>query len=595
MMLGAAIWFVLLALANASSARGEPSAVGESTGSKRQSATQERAAEKVFFDSIDDNRDGHLDAEELKGFITDDVGGSHFDDEQEVSDGLNNMLARVDKSGGGTVSHRELDVHWSSIESALSVQDVVDWVTYGLQLPQYAEAFRNASITGFDFPAVIENNGQLLREDIGVKEKHIRRKIMQVIKMKILGIGSLPGKPPLVGQPHLQLCDAIELRWTPPTNKDVPVHQYVLQRKGGGPRDPAAANWQIVYVGLSLSFTDSPLLQKAQYSYRVHAWNLMGHSEWVALQSTLTPAEHKHCSLAAIPSTWSEIRQWLTYFYLFAYHGTEVLVAVIAGVAAFARANPHGYASRLVGQASRWFPTLLSPVREMTMYVASQISPRGEPNAGSSFLDGGKKAGLHGSPPRPQHGGEPDVERRTSGGQPAKLESLTQCAICNKSFKTFARRKHHCGRCTRVFCNKCGATPHLPFTPCQIPSRCMCAECGHSGGRDRSFSGEKHAQYHRSASEPVPASPPMEKRKKFGRPTQEPMSNSTYQSQRPSALQDVDGSAGADGDRPASPREMWQYAGQEVIRQNREHRERHREHRSRSTREKDQKSKCIVS
>ena len=76
-------------------------AIGSSTGSKRQSASQERAAEKQFFDSIDANMDGHLDAEELKGFISEDVGGGHFDEDHEVKAGLNNMLERVDKSGGG--------------------------------------------------------------------------------------------------------------------------------------------------------------------------------------------------------------------------------------------------------------------------------------------------------------------------------------------------------------------------------------------------------------------------------------------------------------------------------------------------------------
>jgi hypothetical protein len=424
---------------------------------------------------------------------------------------------------------------------------------------------------------VLENGGELLSEELGIREKHLRRKIMRVIKMKILGIGSLPGLPPMMAQPHPQLCDAIELRWTPPANKDVPVHEYVLQRRGGALRDPKAGTWTTIYVGLSLAYTDSALLQNAVYSYRVRSWNLLGPSEWSTLPADISPTEHAHCAFLG-GSSWIEITKWVANLYFYGYHGMEILVALIATVCTFARANPHGHASKLVARAAEWFPTVFAPVREMTMYVASQVSPR-HAQQGQAFLD---EVGEFGSTPRGQSGHVHHSERMTSHGysSASQRQNLTMCAVCNKNFKTFQRRKHHCGRCDRVFCGKCGSTSHLPFTPCQIPSKCLCIDCSTSTTAPSSGSGSEN-RYSRSNSAPeYTGSPPRDPLARASpsrlgsSPAELPRaSSSVYHSQRPSSL----ALAGADPSpsddelqRPASPRERWQYAGQEIMRQNRE-------------------------
>ena len=55
----------------------------------------------------------------------------------------------------------------------LLLQDhaVEDWVTHGLNLPQYAGAFRRNAITALDFPLLVADGGAALRSDLGVTSK----------------------------------------------------------------------------------------------------------------------------------------------------------------------------------------------------------------------------------------------------------------------------------------------------------------------------------------------------------------------------------------------------------------------------------------
>lgn len=56
----------------------------------------------------------------------------------------------------------------------MSVDEVADWITHAVQLPQYRDAFVANSITGYDFPALLENTGESLRLDLGVTNKLVQ-------------------------------------------------------------------------------------------------------------------------------------------------------------------------------------------------------------------------------------------------------------------------------------------------------------------------------------------------------------------------------------------------------------------------------------
>lgn len=48
---------------------------------------------------------------------------------------------------------------------------VEDWVSHGLNLPQYAAAFRQAAITALDFPFLVSDGGASLQAELGVVSK----------------------------------------------------------------------------------------------------------------------------------------------------------------------------------------------------------------------------------------------------------------------------------------------------------------------------------------------------------------------------------------------------------------------------------------
>lgn len=61
----------------------------------------------------------------------------------------------------------------------LTVEEAAEWVTHAVQLPpEVAEAFRSNSISAYDFPELVEDNGAGLY-DLGIKRK-FRKRIVKV-------------------------------------------------------------------------------------------------------------------------------------------------------------------------------------------------------------------------------------------------------------------------------------------------------------------------------------------------------------------------------------------------------------------------------
>jgi len=56
-------------------------------------------------------------------------------------------------------------------------------------------------------------------------------------------------------------------------------------------------------------------------------------------------------------------------------------------------------------------------------------------------------------------------------------DSLKRCGICNKQYKIFKRRQHHCSVCFDTFCHKHGKCTHAIGTPCPVPGTCVCQKC----------------------------------------------------------------------------------------------------------------------
>ncbi|CAM9643885.1 unnamed protein product [Ectocarpus sp. 4 AP-2014] len=148
----------------------------------------------------------------------------------------------------------------------LTVEEAADWVSHAVQLPrEVAEAFRSNSISAYDFPELVEDNGAGLY-DLGIKRK-FRKRIVKAIEVRLLGLGDEPPLPVLHPPSYLGGGKA-RIEWS-----------------AGGADDVASVSGSSSFV-----FVDSGLSPGKTYVYRVRAWNLIGHSEAPTAHVTTPPA-----------------------------------------------------------------------------------------------------------------------------------------------------------------------------------------------------------------------------------------------------------------------------------------------------------------
>ena len=142
-------------------------ASGSNSQSKREGKStvtgKNRRATK-FLNGFEKNTQGldnhEMSRDELKDYLRNELGSEHFDDESEVAVGVDEAFSNLDVGRDGTISLSEMTTFWGKLTSLKSVDDVVDWVKYSVQLPQYEKNFRENAITGYDLPTLLENGGK---------------------------------------------------------------------------------------------------------------------------------------------------------------------------------------------------------------------------------------------------------------------------------------------------------------------------------------------------------------------------------------------------------------------------------------------------
>jgi hypothetical protein len=59
-----------------------------------------------------------------------------------------------------------------------------------MQMPaDIAEIFRENKVTGYDFPEIVDDGAETLKQDLGITKDIFVRKLTRGIKMRMLGIG----------------------------------------------------------------------------------------------------------------------------------------------------------------------------------------------------------------------------------------------------------------------------------------------------------------------------------------------------------------------------------------------------------------------
>lgn len=191
-----------------------------------------------FFREMDADDDGQIETHELSVYLGQSVGGQDLDTEHEIRDAVADVTQAMDSHDvGSSISEEELISHLTKhTNQLLTTHRVERWVRYGLGYPQYAERFATNAITALDFPALIADDGQALREDLGITSSLHQGKLTRALKRQILGLGSLPTEPTEVHAGAIN-ATAIAVQWSPPDDVGAPpVHAYVVQvREGGSP------------------------------------------------------------------------------------------------------------------------------------------------------------------------------------------------------------------------------------------------------------------------------------------------------------------------------------------------------------------------
>eukprot|EP00884_Botryococcus_braunii_P022435 jgi/Botrbrau1/8876/Bobra.50_2s0031.2 len=225
-----------------------------------------------FFKNIDIDGDGQVGPAEAKQYIGKMLGTTH---EGELRDAVVQMTANLDGTDqGNTISEKEVEEHLKKLKQGYRV---AEWIKHGLGLPQYVDNFRANAITSLDFPILVNDGGETLRNDLGISSKLHRQQIIRAIQRMILGLGSPPSAPrDLWGKPLT--CDSIAVSWQIPLQLgSPPMHKYKLER-----RRTDESKWVTAHGDLDdgdESWTDTGL-EVGDYQYRLTAWNSMGWSDF---------------------------------------------------------------------------------------------------------------------------------------------------------------------------------------------------------------------------------------------------------------------------------------------------------------------------
>lgn len=259
-----------------------------------------------FFCSVDQDGDGEIEQHEATKFLS--SFGAKLDSTEESkydssggNDAFHDFVAphnfKGDFSyGGATISVEEMLDH---LQNMLTADRVVDWIIHGLQLPQYAHAFRENAVNGLDFPALVEDQSQTLLYDLQVQSRLHRKKITYAIVRQMFGYGAVPGSPENA-MCVSSSCGMIQLHWDPPSFVGYPpLHKYLIHK-----RIDNSSSWMSIGDSKENSFLDKDGSHQGKFSgYRIQAWGDHGPSDWVQIHSchhSDIRASNDHCAMTFI-------------------------------------------------------------------------------------------------------------------------------------------------------------------------------------------------------------------------------------------------------------------------------------------------------
>mmetsp|Transcript_19271 Transcript_19271/g.25387 ORF Transcript_19271/g.25387 Transcript_19271/m.25387 type:complete len:536 (+) Transcript_19271:67-1674(+) len=453
---------------------------------------------RQFFENVDENGDGKLEQDEIREY----VGELHLEDslgaegpwdlERELATAFENLDADADQS----LSQKDVRAFWASLGSLLSVSEVADWVVHGLGLPQeVGETFLLNAVTGYDFPELVANRGLLLEEELGITRLGYRSRILRAIKLRMLGVGDPPAAPGPVVAERLA-PQKVQVQWgTESHSSEFPIHKYRLQRRAHNRQEASDKNgiWITVMDGLYTMYTDSKLEPSIDYVYRVQAWNLMGHSDFVYVTvQTLPESYNFHATFQQLQMFF----EWLSWIMQCLTSSLHYMFTFLAIFGAYLRLQRTTAYRRIHSQDSRIPPAAApsffsSVMSNILQWILGALVPSRPPaltaQRNPRFLENNvltDNAGTH-HLILPQQESFESINTFNSNRYFPKQrfrrrsseDSHKYCFLCQKKFRRIRLKRHFCSQCSNVFCHRHGKVAHSRLKSCQISRNCVCAQC----------------------------------------------------------------------------------------------------------------------
>ncbi|KAH9261407.1 hypothetical protein BASA81_000051 [Batrachochytrium salamandrivorans] len=414
-----------------------------------------------FFRSLDRDRDGDVDKEELERAIHEANGGVGVF--QGVASALNG-------DEDDQLMHSDLVKHWLAMASLLSPDRVGEWLTHAVELPKdEADKFVQHNFTGLDLPLLLGPQGErtLMEMNVTLHRLH-KTRLLGAIKLRMLNAGKAPFPPELKALPSPNRCGVI-LSWHTSSNSFPEVHKYRVLRRVARDDDLPENPWKEIYSGSARSFSDRPNAMQV-FDYKLEAWNLMGKSEAMELHD-VAPSQ---CSLAVSGTTvmgessTSFWMQWVKVLGVILGEFKTALMSLNAVVAAMGLVYYYiNVLSGAAGDFGRAGEPMTANARPRPIYTST--------GAVSNLTLDQELESIKRTDSLPM-----PLSLATLGNFREKI-NLNRCGQCNRSVTRSTR--HHCGECMRVFCIAHTALqPHMVvgnkvLTACGVNSKCRCFSC----------------------------------------------------------------------------------------------------------------------
>jgi len=289
-----------------------------------------------FFQSVDKDGDGILRAAEVANFLEHEIGDtSSFVTSYEISSEANRVIRALDQNEDETVEQRDIMEYWDHMDNLLTAEEVEEWVVNAVQLPEYVgRIFKENAVTGYDFAELVENNGEILKTELGITKLSFVKKIVNLMHARMLGIGNVPEAPKNFKYKVEENCHSVTFNWDKSYAAGFPVHSYSVQKRAISMttsipsssqqqsnintsksyldnicnkypdgkfvtplkyydddicREEASfnhkqqshyLNWVTIYQGADTEFFDHSLEPGYSFKYRIQAWNSVGRSLW---------------------------------------------------------------------------------------------------------------------------------------------------------------------------------------------------------------------------------------------------------------------------------------------------------------------------